>query len=503
MDDMLSVAKEVFVPYAVLCISEATRELLKSASFAKSNMLHTNKSSATGGGSSSLIEGGFGALAQRKSKDASTHSKDLLTSDEKKKSSSFSSIKKDNNEKSSKSKSSISKKKGDTGSAEKKRRVRFGDEEEEDEEEDDEEDEEEEEDDDSDEDQDINGGDDKDKEEVEKLAELEKKNSLPGDLNFTSLLSFLSKGDKNPTESISSSSSSLSSQVQIEGLLNVSTFHSSPLYVTDDAAGSSMKVIASVDHDTDSFDASSSSSSTHHARYLSRVHLPTSAHALRCTVLSFLRRSLALDASSGGDASNPLSFMASGGRQRLDQVLSPILSLYTVPLIPANIDKSANSITSMQVDGGSSSKMSKKRNREAATSLVDHSSSSSSSSPSLQFLGVPGAREGYDSFVSTYLTPIISSLCMAVKSNDSNWKPIAQGLLMLTRDRQVHVRHAALSAVCEIFNRGGTDALVLLPETLPFLSELQSDTDSVVERICHELLHKLEVASGEDLSQYI
>ena len=74
---------------------------------------------------------------------------------------------------------------------------------------------------------------------------------------------------------------------------------------------------------------------------------------------------------------------------------------------------------------------------------------------------------------------------------------------MLTRDRLSHVRHASLSAVCEIFNRGGAEALVLLPETLPFLSELQSDTDSVVERICHELLHKLEVASGEDLSQYI
>ena len=531
MDDMMSVAKEVFLPYAALCITEATRELSKSAAFAKSSLITSKSSGAVVGGGESLIQGGFGALALRHSKESSSSSSSL----KKKDNTTSSSSKASDGSKKSKTMKSKKSSHGSLEKKKKKRRVRFGDEDEEEEEEEEEESDEveeedeeegmevEESDNEQDEEQETrsspmkaneDGG---DEEEEEKMAEIEKKNSLPGDLNFTSLLSFLFKR-RGLSEDILSSSSSSSSSILLSTSaarggknLSVSTYHAPPHYVTEDSS-SSMRVIADDDQENvDNFSSSSSSSSSltsSHSRYSSRIVIPSTAHALRCTVLSFLRRSLALDASLGGDASNPLCFMASGGRQRLDQVLSPIIALYTIPIAPI-IDKTTErtSSTTMSSEGSSASKISnsssgsKKRNREESTPpQVDHSLFSTSL---LQFLGIPGGREGYDSFASTYLTPIISSLCMATKSNDSNWKPISQGLLMLTRDRLSHVRHASLSAVCEIFNRGGAEALVLLPETLPFLSELQSDTDSVVERICHELLHKLEVASGEDLSQYI
>ena len=41
------------------------------------------------------------------------------------------------------------------------------------------------------------------------------------------------------------------------------------------------------------------------------------------------------------------------------------------------------------------------------------------------------------------------------------------------------------------------------PPAVPFLAELQLDGDGAVEAATHRLLHRLEKASGEDLSTYL
>jgi U3 small nucleolar RNA-associated protein 10 len=61
------------------------------------------------------------------------------------------------------------------------------------------------------------------------------------------------------------------------------------------------------------------------------------------------------------------------------------------------------------------------------------------------------------------------------------WKPINAAVCLLSRDARPRVRLAAVLALREIFARGRDDALVLIPETLPFLSELAQDDDQDVD----------------------
>ena len=47
------------------------------------------------------------------------------------------------------------------------------------------------------------------------------------------------------------------------------------------------------------------------------------------------------------------------------------------------------------------------------------------------------------------------------------------------------------------------EALVLTPESLPYLSECMHDDDQAVEAACHGLMAFLETATGEDLQSYL
>ena len=44
---------------------------------------------------------------------------------------------------------------------------------------------------------------------------------------------------------------------------------------------------------------------------------------------------------------------------------------------------------------------------------------------------------------------------------------------------------------------------MLLPETLPYLSELMEDADGGVEKAAHLMVHQLEELSGESLQSYL
>ena len=83
------------------------------------------------------------------------------------------------------------------------------------------------------------------------------------------------------------------------------------------------------------------------------------------------------------------------------------------------------------------------------------------------------------------------------------WKPLNTAILMHTRDVRPRVRAAALRAATALFDEGGAEALALMPETLPFLSEAQHDEDADVEAAVRALLALLEERSGEDLQEYL
>jgi hypothetical protein len=104
--------------------------------------------------------------------------------------------------------------------------------------------------------------------------------------------------------------------------------------------------------------------------------------------------------------------------------------------------------------------------------------------------------------LDTYLLPLTCALTCALRS-DLAWKPVAHSLLMLTREDRPRVRLAALRGLGCLFESGGDEALVLLPEALPFLAEVQHDEEPEVEAACHALLQQLQAASGEELAKFL
>ena len=65
------------------------------------------------------------------------------------------------------------------------------------------------------------------------------------------------------------------------------------------------------------------------------------------------------------------------------------------------------------------------------------------------------------------------------------------------------MRLAGLNACAALFSEAREEGLVLLPETLPFLSETLSDPDAGVAAASHALLKQLEDMSGENLQEYL
>jgi U3 small nucleolar RNA-associated protein 10 len=76
-------------------------------------------------------------------------------------------------------------------------------------------------------------------------------------------------------------------------------------------------------------------------------------------------------------------------------------------------------------------------------------------------------------------------------------------VLMVTRSETAAVRLAAVEAVHALATALKEEFLQLLPETLPFLSELMEDSDRAVEARTHDVIKLLERLSEEDLGEYL
>lgn len=81
--------------------------------------------------------------------------------------------------------------------------------------------------------------------------------------------------------------------------------------------------------------------------------------------------------------------------------------------------------------------------------------------------------------------------------------PPSLQVLFLTRDKHSRVRLAALRTLSEFALCAGDEFLSLLPETLPFLSELMEDDVAEVVTLCHAVIRKLEDLSGESMQEYL
>jgi U3 small nucleolar RNA-associated protein 10 len=95
-------------------------------------------------------------------------------------------------------------------------------------------------------------------------------------------------------------------------------------------------------------------------------------------------------------------------------------------------------------------------------------------------------------------------LQMAVAGgSDITWKPLHHALLMATRGGSLRAKLLALGGVSRLVELLKEEYLMLLPEALPFLSELIEDGDVAVEGAAQGLVVQLEELSGEKLEQYL
>lgn len=73
-------------------------------------------------------------------------------------------------------------------------------------------------------------------------------------------------------------------------------------------------------------------------------------------------------------------------------------------------------------------------------------------------------------------------------------------MIIIITDEQVQL--AAIKVICDIAKRLGDSYLPLLPETIPFLSELLEDEDEAVEKACRAAVQDLESVLGEEITKY-
>ncbi|KAL8783433.1 MAG: hypothetical protein Q9213_004633 [Squamulea squamosa] len=101
--------------------------------------------------------------------------------------------------------------------------------------------------------------------------------------------------------------------------------------------------------------------------------------------------------------------------------------------------------------------------------------------------------------LTSELIPTITELAVAADSPNHH-KALNASILKYTRSDIAAVRLAAVQCQRSLTNRLGEEWLALLPEMLPFISELQEDDDETVERETLGWIKKIEDVLGESLT---
>ncbi|MCJ1486207.1 snoRNA-binding rRNA-processing protein utp10, partial [Schaereria dolodes] len=100
------------------------------------------------------------------------------------------------------------------------------------------------------------------------------------------------------------------------------------------------------------------------------------------------------------------------------------------------------------------------------------------------------------------LIPAITELAVAADSPEHH-REINAAILKHMRSDDRHVRLAAVQCEQSLTERLGEEWLSLLPEMLPFISELQEDDDESVERETQRWIVRIEAILGESLDSML
>jgi len=105
--------------------------------------------------------------------------------------------------------------------------------------------------------------------------------------------------------------------------------------------------------------------------------------------------------------------------------------------------------------------------------------------------------------LSETLNPAIVELARAVSGSGALLKELNGYLLKQLRSEHASVRLAAVRCEKMLAARLQMEWVEMLPETLPFISELQDDDDEVVERETHAWIGVVEGVMGESLDSML
>ena len=100
------------------------------------------------------------------------------------------------------------------------------------------------------------------------------------------------------------------------------------------------------------------------------------------------------------------------------------------------------------------------------------------------------------------LVPALVELAAAADSTDHH-KELNSAILKHMRSENASIRLAAVQCEQALTDRLGEEWLSMLPEMLPFISELQEDDDEVVERETLRWIVKIEGVLGESLDSML
>jgi U3 small nucleolar RNA-associated protein 10 len=88
-------------------------------------------------------------------------------------------------------------------------------------------------------------------------------------------------------------------------------------------------------------------------------------------------------------------------------------------------------------------------------------------------------------------------------NNDDMWKKINYDILMHTRNTSPQIRLGAFKIIEHLFNRIGERYLILLNDTIPFLSEGMEDENPDVEICAKAIVARIEQMTGDSIHEYL
>ena len=127
-------------------------------------------------------------------------------------------------------------------------------------------------------------------------------------------------------------------------------------------------------------------------------------------------------------------------------------------------------------------------------------------SPLAKCLGsyfIPNYATEYTKFMNNYVVPTLIQLVVSTSGHDDWWQQFNHEVLVQSRSPVKDVKLAAIHVIRECFERMSQEYLPLLPDVIPFLSDLLEDEDAEVEKAAQDLRVQLESISGEELTNYL